>query len=101
MWCSVKALCTESPVAKEDLRGQRGHSTFSKQKIYTVFGVLIFSYCISSCMNLYVDPQASSGAGGELGDSGGSHACGVPGARPKRPQPALRLQHQDPPRESQ
>ena len=45
--------------------------------------------------------QTSSSAGGESGDPGGCHACGVPGARPERPQPAVRVQHQNPPRASQ
>lgn len=45
--------------------------------------------------------QTSSSAGGESGDPGGCHACGVPGARPERPQPAVCVQHQNPSRESQ
>lgn len=46
-------------------------------------------------------PKASSSAGGESGDIGGGHACGLPRAPPKCLQPNVSLQHQDPPGESQ
>lgn len=45
--------------------------------------------------------QTSPSTWGEPFHPGGCHACGLPGARPQRLQPAVRLQHQDPKRESQ
>lgn len=102
-WYRV-VLCVLSAKWQRKMRGDKGVTKLFPNRKFTIiiiFGVLIFSYFILNCMNLHVDLQASSSAGGEPGDPGGSHACGVPGARPKRPQPALRFQHQDPPRESQ